>query len=330
MTSGPAAGIGCALLLSMVRPAERTTVEQPVVVSGLAWAAVGVVAFSMTFPATVFALRGFDPVVVGAGRTVGAAVLAAAALFLARARRPRRDQLSSLLNVAIGCGIGFGLLSALALTDVSASHAAVVGALLPVATAIMAVMRAGERPAPLFWLASLSGAAAVTVFVVRQGFGAIGVGDALLLVALVIGGLGYAEGGRLARALPGWQVVSWGVLLALPVALPLTVVFAVLHPPHPSAAAWAGLLYVATISTFFGFFAWYRGLATAGIARASQLQLAQPFLTLGLAAWLLGERPGADAFVTAVVVILCVVVTQRSRHRRLAPAVAATAGRTTG
>lgn len=312
----------------MVRQSGSSTVDQPVVASGLAWAAVGVVAFSMTFPATVFALRGFDPVVVGAGRSVGAAVLAAAALLLARVGLPRRHQVTSLVNVAIGCGIGFGLLSALALTSVSASHAAVVGALLPVATAVMAVIRAGERPAPAFWLASLSGAAAVIAFVVRQGFGAIGVGDALLLVALVIGGLGYAEGGRLARVMPGWQVVSWGVLLALPVALPLTVIFAVAHPPHPTGAAWAGLLYVTTVSMFFGFFAWYRGLATAGIARASQLQLAQPFLTLALAAWLLGERPGADAFVTALVVILCVVVTQRSRHRRLAPEPAKAAGRT--
>ena len=296
--------------------------------SGLGWAFVGVIAFSMTFPATVFALRGFDPVVVGAGRTVGAALLAVAALLVAHPTLPTRAQFRSLLTVAIGCGIGFGLLTALALKQVSASHAAVVGALLPVATAVIAVVRAGERPAPLFWLASITGAIAVSVFALHHGVGGLTAADALLLVALVVAGLGYADGGRLSRTMPGWVVVSWGVVLALPVALPLTVVFGILHPPHPGAAAWAGLLYVSSISMFFGFFAWYRGLATAGIARASQLQLTQPFLTLGLSVWLLGERPGRDALVTAAVVIVCVAATQRARHRRVEPLRSQPASRT--
>jgi drug/metabolite transporter (DMT)-like permease len=300
-----------------MRADSSAIADQPVVVQGLSWAAVGVVAFSMTFPATVFALRGFDPIVVGAGRSVGAAVLAATGLVLTRAKLPSREQFKGLLIVALGCGIGFGLLSAIALRSVSSSHAAVVLALLPVVTAVAAVLRAGERPAPLFWLASTAGAAAVIVFALRQGVGGLAPADALLLVALVIAGFGYAEGGRLSRVLPGWQVVSWGVLLVLPVALPLTIVFAVLHPPHPEAASWAGLIWVSSISMYFGFFAWYRGLATAGIARASQLQLIQPFLTLALSAWLLGERPGIDAFITAIVVIACVAATQRARHRRV-------------
>jgi len=181
------------------------------------------------------------------------------------------------------------------------------------------VLRAGERPSPLFWLAGLTGSAAVTVFALRRGVGGLSAADALLLVAVVIAAVGYAEGGRLSRVMPGWQVISWGVLLALPVSLPLTIVFGVLHPPRPAGAAWAGLLYVSSISMFFGFFAWYRGLAMAGIARASQLQLAQPFLTLGLATWLLGERPGADALVTAAVVMVCVAATQRARQRPVEP-----------
>lgn len=285
--------------------------------SGLFWAGLGVLAFSGTFPATVFALRGFDAAFVGAGRSVVGAVLAGAALVLTRARLPERRHWPGLVNVAIGCGVGFGLLSAVALREVSASHAAVVTALLPVITASVAVVRAGERPSLLFWLASVAGAAAVIVYVAHQGLGELKLGDALLLVALLVAGLGYAEGGRLAREMPGWQVVSWGLLLALPISLPVAVVAGVLHPPQPDAAALAGMAYVSVVSVFLGFFAWYRGLAAAGIARASQLQLAQPFITLGVAAWLLAERPGIDAYITAVVVIVCVAATQRARYRRV-------------
>lgn len=305
--------VGILLLLDM-REYSSATVGSPVAVSGLLLAGLGVLAFSMTFPATVFALRGFDPLIVGAGRSVGAAILAGATLLLTRAPWPSRQQLPGLVNISVGVGVGFGVLTAIALGEVSASHAAVVGALLPVATAIFAVLRAGERPNLIFWVASVTGAAAVTVFAIHQGVGRLKLADGLLLAALVIGGLGYAEGGRLSRSMPGWRVISWAVLFALPVSLPITVLAVVAHPPHPGLSAVAGLLYVSSISMFFGFFAWYRGLAKAGIARASQLQLAQPFLTLGLAAWLLGERAGLDAFVTAAIVIACVVATQRARY----------------
>jgi len=273
----------------------------------------------MTFPATVFALRSFDPVFVGAGRSVFAAMLAAPTLLIARAPLPARHQLRGLVNVALGCGIGFGLLTAIALREVSSTHAAAVGALLPVVTAVVAVVRAGERPAALFWVASIAGAAAVSVFALRQGIGQLKGADALLLIALLLGGNGYAEGGRLARQMPGRHVVSWGVVLALPLSLALTVGSMILRPPHPSLAAVAGLAYVSAISMFIGFFPWYRGMAQAGIARASQLQLAQPFLTLALSAWLLAERPGLDALITAVVVIGCVVCTQRARYRVVPP-----------
>ena len=306
-----------ALVLLCMRDSDSGTAAPPVAVLGLLWAAVGVVAFSMTFPATALALRGFDPVLVGAGRTVLAALLAGGSLLLRRPPLPSRTQFRALVNVAVGCGLGFGVLTAIALQQVSASHAAVVGALLPVTTACVAVLRAGERPAPLFWLATGGGAAAVAVFALHHGAGALTPADGLLVIALLVGGLGYAEGGRLARDIPGWQVVSWGVILALPAAIPLTAAAAVLHPPHPTAVSVLGLLYVASVSMFLGFFAWYRGLATAGIARASQLQLAQPFLTLALSALLLGEHPGVDALLAAAVVILCVVGTQRARVRRV-------------
>jgi nitroimidazol reductase NimA-like FMN-containing flavoprotein (pyridoxamine 5'-phosphate oxidase superfamily) len=150
--------------------------------------------------------------------------------------------------------------------------------------------------------------------------GALQAADLLLLAALVIGAVGYAEGGRLARVMPGWHVIAWGVLVALPISLPVTVTALAYHPTrHLSAAAMAGLAYVGIVSMFVGFLAWYRGLAGAGVAKASQLQLCQPLLTIAWSVPLLGDHLDAAALLTVLVVSACVLVTQWARDAGAGP-----------
>lgn len=282
--------------------------------SGLGAAALGVLAFSFTFPATMFALRGFGPYTIGIGRAAVAAILAAVTLRVVRARRPDRRQWASLAAVASGIVFGFPVLSTLALDHGSTSaHGAVVIGLLPVATAVFAVLRAGERPSPMFWAASLAGAACIVAFALRNGAGRFTPADLLLFGALVTGGLGYAEGGRLARAMPGSHVVCWALVLAAPVTVPVTAALLAAEPPRWSVPAVAGMAYVAGVSMFLGFFAWYPGLARAGVARAGQVQLTQPLLTLVWSWLLLGEHIGADAVLAAAGVLVCVTFAQRTR-----------------
>lgn len=295
------------------RPATRS-LSGRIEVPSLGWAALGVLAFSFTFPATTLAERSFDPLLVGAGRSVISAAIAIACLKALHVSFPGREHWSGLITVALGCGIGFGVLSALALHLTSSTHAAIVVGLLPAATAAVAVIRMGERPGPLFWAASIVGTLAVTGYALRRGAGALHPADLLLLASVIVAAVGYAEGGRLTRTLPGWQVTAWGLVLALPIALPFTVAALVNHPPtHLNGSAVAGFVYVGTISTFIGFIAWYRGLAEAGVARASQIQLAQPLLTIAWSVPLLGDRLDGVGLLTAVIVGVCVFVTQRSR-----------------
>jgi drug/metabolite transporter (DMT)-like permease len=285
--------------------------------AGFGAAALGVLAFSFTLPATTFALRGFGPYTIGVGRAAIAALLAVLALRLTRASRPYGRQWASLAVVAGGVVFGFPVLSTLALGHgSSASHAAVVIGLLPVATAVFAVVRAGERPSWVFWAASVAGATCIVAFALRDGLGGFSAADVFLFGALVTAGLGYAEGGRLAREMPGGAVVSWALVLAAPITLPLTAVLLVAEPPRWSGAALGGLAYLAVVSMFLGFFAWYSGLARAGVARASQVQLAQPLLTL-LWSWsLLGEHAGMSTVVAAAGVLGCVLLAQRARVLR--------------
>jgi drug/metabolite transporter (DMT)-like permease len=273
----------------------------------------GVVAFSLSLPATRVAVAELDPLVVGLGRAVVAAVLAAGTLLLMRAPRPRRDQLRGLAVVAFGVVLGFPLLTALALRDLPSAHGAVVAGLLPAATAVAAVALAGERPSRAFWAAVVAGVAAVLAFGAVQGAGTLHAADLLLLLGVAVCGVGYAQGAVLARELGGPATICWALLIGAPFLAPAAAVGVARSDfGAVSASAWAGFAYVSVVSMFLGFFAWYAGLARGGVARVSQLQLAMPVLTLGWSALLLGERVTVAMLATAVLVLCCVAVARRT------------------
>ncbi len=277
--------------------------------------ALGVLGFSLSLPMTRLAVVDLDAWFVAFGRAVVAAALAGVALAAVRAPRPTARQARRLLVVGIGVVVGFPLFSSLALESRTSAHSAVVVGLLPIATALFAVVRAGERPTPRFWVASAAGVAAVLAFAAAQGAGVPQGSDVLLLLAVAAGGLGYAEGGALARELGGWRTICWALVLALPVAAPVALLAGATGDVSGGADAWLGFAYVSVVSMFLGFFAWYAGLAHGGVARVGQVQLAQPVLTLGWAALLLAEPVGPLTVVTALAVLACVVATQRARVR---------------
>jgi drug/metabolite transporter (DMT)-like permease len=289
---------------------------------GLVLGVLGVLAFSMTLPATRVAVAQLDPWFVAFGRAVGAALLAWAYLRVTGAPRPTGEQWRRLSIVALGVVVGFPLFTSLALTSQTSAHGAVVVTVLPAMTAVFAVLRGGERPPLLFWVASAAGLLAVLAFLAASGaiHGAASAADLFLLAAVVLCGLGYAEGGVLARHLGGARTICWALLLSLPVTVPVTVVAAVADPPHADAAAWSAFGYLTAISMFLGFFAWYAGLARGGIAQVGQIQLAQPVLTLVWSTLLLNETVTAASIGAAVVVLACVVSIQRTRDRPPRPA----------
>jgi drug/metabolite transporter (DMT)-like permease len=279
--------------------------------NGLFSGFIGILIFSGSLPVTRLAVLGFPPLFLTSARAVIAAALAAALLALAPQKRPDRADLISLVVIASGVVVGFPLLTALALTHVTSAHSVVFIGLLPLATAGFAVLRGHERPKPLFWLFSGLGSLVVAGFALSQSGGGSVAGDLLMLAAILVCGLGYAEGGKLARRLGGWQVISWALLLASPIML--TIGLATLPATWPPLAdrAWAGLAYVSIFSMLVGFIFWYRGLALGGAAGVGQLQLLQPFFGLALAALVLGEAVSPVMIGSAVLVIGCVVLARR-------------------
>ncbi|MER5630303.1 DMT family transporter [Streptomyces nitrosporeus] len=285
----------------------------PAVTGGTLYAALGVVSFSFSFPGTVWALDGFGPWSAIGIRGVLAAVIAVAALLLTRAPMPKREDWPALAVVAGGCAVGFPLLTTLALQTSSTANSAIVIGVLPMATAVISAILTRRSPSKVFWAAAGVGAAAVIVFTLSQNHGRPTVADLYLFGALLVCAAGYAYGGRLSAHMPGWRVIAWGVVLAAPVNL-IVSLWALPHEPvHLTVKAVVGMAYIAGISQFGGFVVWYKGMGLIGVARASQLQLAQPLLTLVWAVLLLGEQITAAVPLTAAVVLTCIVVTQRAR-----------------
>ncbi len=284
---------------------------------GLAWAFAGVLMFSFSVPLTKVAVGGFSPLFTATGRAAIAGVVAAALLLARRVPLPAATHLRPLLFTMLGAVFGWPILLALALERTTSAHVAVIAACMPLTTALLAVLRTHERVTWQFWAAAGAGTGTLIAFALSRG-GADGadlVADLLVVGAVLASSWCYVEGASVSRAMPGWQVISWVVVLALPLTLPASLVLwgAGSGVHGPSASEWTSLLLLGLSSMYLGFFAWYRGLALAGIARGGQVQQLQALLTLLWSALLLGEHVTAPTVLAALAVVACVIWGQRTR-----------------
>jgi drug/metabolite transporter (DMT)-like permease len=283
---------------------------------GLALGLVGMTVFGGTLPFTRLAVEGLSPGFVTAGRAALAGILALVVLIVLR--RPWPDPRAWIgFAFAALCLAGiFPVLTAIAMQTVPASHGGVVLGIMPLTTALAATLVAGERPSPAFWAAAVLGAALVVGFALHEGAGGLEVGDLFLFVAVLASSVGYVISAQLAaRGYTGWEVISWVVVVALPVTIPVALWLAPADPAAVPGWSWVGFGYVTLMSQYLGFFAWNAGLALGGIARVSQVQLLQTFVTLIIAAALNGERVGIGTWLVATAVVLVVLVGRQTAIR---------------
>lgn len=277
---------------------------------------IGMVIFSASLPATRLAVSQLDPVFVTFLRAGIAGCVGGALLVASRQARPTVVDLRALVVVSAGVVIGFPLLTALALRHISASHSLVFVGLLPLSTALFGVLRDGERPTAPFWIFSGLGSAVVILFALTRGGNASMTGDVLMFAAIILCGLGYAEGAKLSRTLGGWQVISWALVLSLPVVAPLVVLFIPPSLTEIGIRSWGAVAYISLFSMLIGFIFWYRGLAMGGIGAVGQLQLLQPFFGMAIASALLGENVSWRMVAVTAIVVVCVIGAKRYGAQR--------------
>jgi drug/metabolite transporter (DMT)-like permease len=278
---------------------------------------VGVLIFSLTLPATRLSVVHLDPIFVGLGRSLVAAVFALAFLLVVRPPWPNRSQLVRLAASAGGVIFGFPALTSWAMRHVPSAHGAIVVGLLPLATALMGAWMHHERPSAGFWIAAGVGSVLVVAFAAFNGGGGLHLADLALFAAVLLGAIGYAQGALVTRELGGRETISWSLVISVPFLLP-PVLFAAGHSDFAAATPveWIAFAYVALMSQYIGFFAWYKGLDLGGVARVSQVQLTQVFLTMLFAAVLLGERVTLTMIGFAIAVVATVAIGRRMPVRR--------------
>jgi drug/metabolite transporter (DMT)-like permease len=276
-------------------------------------AALGIIAFSGTFPATKLALTAFDPIVVTAGRVVIAGTLGAAWLYTTRTRIPAWRDLIVLAITGAGLSIGYPYFVAMGLATASSVHGAVVAGFAPSVTAAIAVVRHHERPPAIFWIGCTGSLVAVTAYVLATGAG-FTLADLYFVAAVLSTSIAYAEGSRLSHRLGADKTLSWALLLMVPIVV-MPLALELIHaPPHDvPLIAWGGFAWVSLISMFFGAMAWYRGMQLGGTARISQMLVLQPLVTIGISRFIVHEAVTLRDLAYALAVIICVAICIRSQ-----------------
>ena len=280
---------------------------------GLLLGFIGMAIFGGTLPATRIAVSAIDPIALTSLRTAIAGLCSLVLLVVLRRPLPPRALWPQLALTMFCVAILFPLLMSMGMQTVDASHGGVVLGVMPIGTALVAVAITHERPRPLFWIAAVAGAALVIAFALRQGGGGLSTGDWLLFAAVAVAAVGYAFSGRLTSQMPGWEVISWVLVIALPVSLPAVALTIPENVTHIALKPWLGLLYVAIFSQWVGFFAWNAGMAMGGIARVSQIQLLQPFITFALASFFNDETITLQILLFAAAVVATVAISTRTR-----------------
>jgi drug/metabolite transporter (DMT)-like permease len=291
--------------------ADRPSLRAPETL-GMALGLIGVAIFAATLPLTRLALSSFGPGFLTAARAAIAGLIAIPVLVAGGRPIPWSDA-GTIALAALLLAAGFPGFTSLAMRGLPAAHAGVIVGGLPLATVVASALIEGERPSAAFWAAAVAGAAVVVGFALHHGGESLRGGDALLLLAVASAAVGYTLSARLARRMPPGDVISWVVVVSLPVSLALTIAWRPADWSTPTPAAWASLAYLGAMSMYLGFFAWNAGLALGGVARVSQVQLLQTFLTIAIAAALLGERIDAETMVCAALIVALVFVGRRLR-----------------
>ena len=279
--------------------------------SGFGFALLGVFLFSASLPLTKLALQGYDPLFTAFARPIIAAVIAIPLMVKANALSLPRALWRPMVFTTLGAVFGWPIFIALALQRSTSAHIAVIAAVMPLVTAIIAVIKHKRHPGRSFWIASLLGTCLLIIFALSRGGakGENGVADILTIIAVFASAYCYVEGAGLTAYMPGWQVISWIVILGTPLSL-LGAMAVYTHTHQHYTFHWnafLSLLGIGISSMYLGFFAWYRGLRDLGVAHGSQVQQLQAILTLGWSALFLHEHITLSTVLAALGIVLCVL-----------------------
>jgi drug/metabolite transporter (DMT)-like permease len=277
---------------------------------------IGILIFSLTLPVSKIAVLSFNPYFIAFGRATLAGLVALTYLLYKKEPIPSKIDFLKFVVIALGVVFGFPIFTTIAMVEGSSSHGAVILGMMPLASTVIGVIRFKERPSLGFWLVSLLGAGLVVVYALLKSSGDFTYIDGLLVVGGICACVGYVEGGELSRKINPRVVISWALVISLPITIIMSCFTFNMQYIDAGSMAWIIFVYLSLFPMFIGFFFWYEGLAVGGIARVSQVQLIQPFCTLVAASILLGDSLTIVNLVFAFLVVSTVILGKRMLVKR--------------
>ena len=274
---------------------------------------VGISIFSLTLPFTQMAVNEMSPFFVAFARASIAGICALILLIFTKSKFPNKIQIRRLIIIVIGVIYGFPIFTSIAMKTLPSSHSGIVLGILPLAMSLFAAIKYKEKPSSSFWMISIFGTFIVILYTFIDNNGSLMIEDLWLLFAILFAAIGYSEGGTLAKEMGSIGVISWALVISLPINLFASYLFYEINYASISFQAIISLTYVGLFSMFIGFFFWYKGIAIGGISRVGQVQLIQPFLTIVGAYFLTNEKITTLNILFAFMVLIVIIIGRKTK-----------------
>ena len=274
---------------------------------------VGISIFSLTLPFTQMAVYEMSPFFVAFARASIAGICALILLIFTKSKFPNKIQIRRLIIIVIGVIYGFPIFTSIAMKTLPSSHSGIVLGILPLAMSLFAAIKYKEKPSSSFWIISIFGTFIVISYTFMDNNGSLMIEDLWLLFAILFAAIGYSEGGKLAKEMGSIGVISWALVISLPINLFASYLFYEINYTSISFQAIISLTYVGLFSMFIGFFFWYKGIAIGGISRVGQVQLIQPFLTIVGAYFLTNEKITTLNILFAFMVLIVIIIGRKTK-----------------
>ncbi|MDC1194685.1 DMT family transporter [Pseudomonadota bacterium] len=274
---------------------------------------VGISIFSLTLPFTQMAVNEMSPFFVAFARASIAGICALILLIFTKSKFPNKIQIRRLIIIVIGVIYGFPIFTSIAMKTLPSSHSGIVLGILPLAMSLFAAIKYKEKPSSSFWMISIFGTFIVISYTFIDNNGSLMIEDLWLLFAILFAAIGYSEGGTLAKEMGSIGVISWALVISLPINLFASYLFYEINYASTSFQAIISLTYVGLFSMFIGFFFWYKGIAIGGISRVGQVQLIQPFLTIVGAYFLTNEKITTLNILFAFMVLIVIIIGRKTK-----------------
>ena len=279
--------------------------------------------WSGTAIANKIAVVYMDGLTAGILRSMLAGVFAAVFAYLLKLPFPASLKDRSLLAMSgVSSFAIWPVLMSLGIERTTVGHAALIMALIPIFTVLIATILDQRNPKYGWWIGAGIALLSTAMLIINrstslQSFngGSSVEGDLIVLAGGVICAVGYVAGGKLSPKIGTAATTFWGLSIALVILIPAFIgISDSTNWANVANEGWLAIAWMALFSSLAGYVLWFYALGRGGVARIGSLQLSMPVITLMLATVILRENLTLFIMVICSCIVVGTLLSQRYAH----------------